>query len=254
MVQEFCKVTRVSEVTRNVFSLEFTSAPIARAATPGQFINIKIERSPFPLLRRPMSVCDVEGETVKILFNVVGRGTALLARAIPGETINVLGPLGHGFDLARHFDLAVIVAGGLGVAPFPFLTRLLTKQNLSISSFVGGRSASHLPLDGLKNVSVATDDGSRGYPGTVVDLLSSELEKMRGAHPMIFACGPPQMFISLQRLVREVDIPCQASVETAMACGVGLCQGCPVEMTEGPERYKLSCKDGPVFDLSKIVV
>lgn len=180
MVQEFCKITKVSEVARHTFSLEFLNPEVARTAAPGQFVNVKVSHPAFPLLRRPMSVCDVEGQTVRILFNVVGRGTSILAQLGPGESIDVLGPLGHGFDLTRHFDLAVIVAGGLGVAPFPFLTRVLSQQHCSIVSFVGGRTANQLHVDGLKNVSVATDDGSRGYRGTVVELLRSRLEKIRG--------------------------------------------------------------------------
>lgn len=254
MVQEFCKITKVSEVARHTFSLEFLNPEVARTAAPGQFVNVKVSHPAFPLLRRPMSVCDVEGQTVRILFNVVGRGTSILAQLGPGESIDVLGPLGHGFDLTRHFDLAVIVAGGLGVAPFPFLTRVLSQQHCSIVSFVGGRTANQLHVDGLKNVSVATDDGSRGYRGTVVELLRSRLEKIRGASPIIFACGPTEMFRSLQQLIREIKVPCQASVETVMACGIGLCQGCPVGTTQGQRKYMLSCKDGPVFDLSKIVI
>src|SRR3972149_6047866 len=99
MVQEFCNVTEVREVARNTFAVEFYSPEIAGTAVPGQFVNVKVDRSTFPLLRRPMSVCDVEAETVKILFNVVGRGTAILARTRPGETLDVSGPHGHGFNL-----------------------------------------------------------------------------------------------------------------------------------------------------------
>jgi len=254
MRQEFCRVTRVSEVAHHTFSLEFLSAEIARTAVPGQFVNIKVDDSTFPLLRRPMSICDVRGERVKILFNVVGRGTAILAGRTPGETIDVLGPLGHGFDLTRSIGRAIIVAGGLGVAPFPFLTRVLTQLDLPIVSFVGARTANQLVLDGLTNVSVATDDGSRGFRGTVIDLLRSKLKRSEVSQQMIFACGPIPMLKSLQKFVRESSIRCQVSVETIMACGVGLCQGCPVEMMDGQHKYRLSCKDGPVFDLSTIVI
>jgi dihydroorotate dehydrogenase electron transfer subunit len=254
MLQEFCKVTRVSEVAHHTFALEFLSPEIARTAVPGQFVNIKVDCSTFPLLRRPMSICDVKEETVKILFNVVGRGTAILARATLGDRIDILGPLGHGFDLPRSFDRAIIVAGGLGVAPFQFLTRVLTQQDMPSASFIGARTANQLVLDGLVNVSVATDDGSTGFRGTVIDLLRSKLERSEASHQMIFACGPIPMLRSLQQFVRELKVRCQVSVETIMACGIGLCQGCPVEQVEDTQRYKLSCKDGPVFDLSKIVI
>jgi dihydroorotate dehydrogenase electron transfer subunit len=254
MVQESCRVTNVKELARNIFALEFLSSNIARSATPGQFVNIKIDRAAFPLWRRPMSICDAERETVRILFNVVGRGTAVLARTNPGESVDVVGPLGHGFDTERHFDLGVVVAGGLGVAPFSFLTRVLSRKKIPIITFVGARTTEYLVLEGLKEVSVATDDGSRGYRGSVVDLLRTQFGKLRGSNPILFTCGPTPMFRSLQKLIGEENIPCQASVETTMACGIGLCQGCPIEMADGPRKYKLACKDGPVFDLSKIIL
>jgi dihydroorotate dehydrogenase electron transfer subunit len=254
MVQESCRVTSVKELARNIFALEFLSSDIARSAAPGQFVNIKIDRTAFPLWRRPMSICDIEGETVRILFNVVGRGTTVLARTNPGESIDALGPLGHGFDTERHFDLGVMVAGGLGMAPFSFLTRVLSRKKIPILTLVGARTAKQVVLDGLEQVSVATDDGSQGYRGSVVDLLRSQLENLKGSNPMLFTCGPAPMFRSLQQVIRELNIPCQASVETTMACGIGLCQGCPIETVEGPGKYKLACKDGPVFDLSKIIL
>jgi dihydroorotate dehydrogenase electron transfer subunit len=254
MVQEICTVSKVKEVAPNIFALEFLSPEIARTAIPGQFVNIKIEGARFPLWRRPMSVCDIEGETVKILFNVVGRGTAILAHASPGESIDVVGPLGRGFDFAWRSSHAVIVAGGLGVAPFPFLTRVLSQKGISIATFVGARTANQIILDGLENTSVATDDGSRGYRGSVVDLLRSHLGKVRVSNPIVFTCGPTPMFGSLQRIIRDVDISCEAAVETPMACGIGLCQGCAIETAEGTKKYKLACKDGPVFDLRHIIV
>jgi dihydroorotate dehydrogenase electron transfer subunit len=254
MVLESCRVSKVEELAKNIFALEFVSPNIARSATPGQFVNVRIDRAAFPLWRRPMSICDVEGETVKILFNVVGRGTTVLARTIPGESIDVVGPLGHGFDTERHFDLGVVVAGGLGVAPFSFLTRVLSLKKIAILTYVGARTAEQLVLDGLKELSVATDDGSRGYRGSVVELLRSQLEKLKGSNPTLFTCGPTPMFRSLQQLIRGANIPCEASVETSMACGIGLCQGCPIETTDGATKYKLACKDGPVFDLAKIIL
>jgi dihydroorotate dehydrogenase electron transfer subunit len=253
MILEPVQVRKVSEVAQNTFELEFHSPPIARLARPGQFINIKIDHSTYPLLRRPMSISDVEAETVSILFNVVGQGTSLLARTRPGEQIDVLGPLGHGFQLLHEFDRAVIVAGGLGVAPFPFLTRELLNVGVSVQTFVGARTARQLALDHLTNVSVATDDGSRGYHGTVIELLRSRIATMSGSDPMIYGCGPAGMLRALQSLVRDMKIPCQISLETSMACGIGICQGCPVETAEG-KKYKLACKDGPVFDASTILV
>lgn len=254
MIQALSLVTRVAEVAHNIFALEFLCSDISRSSTPGQFVNIKIDSSTFPLLRRPMSICDVDGDRVKILFKVVGRGTAILAKLKPGDIVDVLGPLGHGFDTSSEFDLALIVAGGLGVAPFPLLSRILSKKNVEIASFIGARSSHQLLKEGLANILSATDDGSEGYHGTVVDLLRHRLPQLRTSKAMIFACGPTSMFRALQELIQEFGFRCQVSVETPMACGIGLCQGCAVELVDGSPRYQLSCKDGPVFDLSKIVV
>ena len=267
MVQEFSEVTKISEVAYVTYLLEFFSPAIARTAAPGQFVNIRVDCTYSPLLRRPMSICDIEGETVKILFNVVGAGTGILARTQVGKTIDVIGPLGHGFDLTKKFDLAVIVAGGLGVAPFPFLTRELLRRQTPIVSFVGARKSRQLAAAGLQNVSFVTDDGSRGFRGTVVELLRSRLPEFHASHPMIFACGPAGMLRALQTLAQEMEVPSEVSLETPMACGIGICQGCPVEMSDkadhdtsiagppqGSGKYKLSCKDGPVFDISTIII
>ena len=253
MVQEFSEVTGVSEVAYHTILLEFSSPEIARLASPGQFVNLRKDDPSFPLLRRAMSICDVDGTTVKILFSVVGRGTALLSKTKTGETLDVIGPLGHGFNLSRDFELAVIVGGGLGVAPFPFVTRELLKTKKKIATFIGVRTANQLALGGLENVAVATDDGSEGFRGSVVDLFRTRAPELGNSNPVIFSCGPTPMFEALQRVVREANIPCEASVETPMACGIGLCQGCPVEMMGGIRKYKLSCKDGPIFDLSHVV-
>lgn len=254
MIQKEFAITSVSKVADETYLLEFFSPEISATASPGQFVNIRIDQSYFPLLRRPMSICDVEGEKVKILFNVAGRGTSMLAQKRVGETLDVLGPLGHGFKLDGDFDRAILVAGGLGVAPFPFLTRKLSESGSAVASFIGARTANRLVLEGLQNVSVSTDDGSRGFHGTVVELLQMHLTDINPSRVKLFACGPRPMLRALQDVVVESGITCEASFETTMACGIGICQGCPVECVEGNPKYKLVCKDGPVFDLRTIVV
>lgn len=267
MIQAFSKVTKISEVASETYLLELVNPTISRSAVPGQFINIRVHSRYYPLLRRPMSICDIEGENVKILFNVVGLGTSILARTRVGNAIDVIGPLGRGFDLTADFDLAIIVSGGLGVAPFPFLTRELAKRNRPVVSFVGAKNTKHLVTAGLQKVYAATDDGSEGYRGTVIELLRFRLPELKPTRAMIFACGPTEMLRALQAYVRETFLPTEASLETPMACGLGICQGCPVEMADASDsagslqraagnsqKYKLSCKDGPVFDLSKIVI
>ncbi len=246
-------VTETLELENQIFLLKIYSPEIASVIKPGQFLNIRVSTSYYPLLRRPFSVCDVEGDHFYIMFNIYGEGTKLLARKNPGEMMDILGPLGNGFNLKDDYDTAVIAAGGLGAAPFPYLTRMLPKDK-NIITFVGGRSHSDLIKYGLKNISLSTDDGSEGFKGTVVELISSRLPKLGGQRIKIFGCGPNAMLRSLKEIAIANDINCEVSTECAMACGFGICQGCPIEAADQMDKYLLVCKDGPVFNVKDVVI
>jgi len=140
------------------------------------------------------------------------------------------------------------VGGGLGVAPFPLATKFLARTSRAVRTFLGARSSSHILRDHLENVSVATDDGTEGYRGTVVGLVRSALEAGAIDRPKIFACGPNAMLRALAAVAAEFHVPCEVSLESVMACGIGICQGCPVERIGGDKRYSLVCKEGTVFD------
>ena len=253
MIQQSCPVRNVEQVAENIFVLTFVSPSIAAAVSPGQFVNIKTDAGIEPMLRRPFSVYFAEGQELKIIFNVIGKGTAALRWKKPGETIDVLGPLGVPFGLDnREFDTAILVGGGLGVAPLPLATRKLKRDGKNVVTYMGARTAAVVTPQHLDNVRVATDDGSEGYHGNVVDLLKHELQGLKSSRPRVFACGPTAMLKALQRLVVEHGIPCEASLEGPMGCGFGICQGCPVELAGGEKKYALMCKDGPTFDISRI--
>jgi dihydroorotate dehydrogenase electron transfer subunit len=148
----------------------------------------------------------------------------------------------------------VIVAGGVGVAPFPFLTDRLRLRKKAIITFVGARSSGLLAVEGLENVRAATDDGTEGFRGNVVELLASAIGSGGVAGPKIFGCGPTPMLKALQALALGSGIPCELSLEGDMACGVGICQGCPVRRTEGAKKYALTCTEGPAFAASEITL
>ncbi|HTY01119.1 MAG TPA: dihydroorotate dehydrogenase electron transfer subunit [Bacteroidota bacterium] len=250
-----CRVVRSRPVADSIFVLRFRSPEIAATIRAGQFLNIRVGEGSEPLLRRPFSVYRVEGEELEIVFSVIGRGTTELAKKREGDLMDVLGPLGVPFVVSdRSYDTALLVAGGLGIAPLPILTRDLLKERKSIRTFVGARSKKHLVTDYLQDVHVATDDGSMGFHGTVVDMLRDNLARAQFARPKIFACGPTAMLRSLAEVARARNIACEVSLEGSMACGFGICQGCPVELTEGPTRYALMCKDGPTFDIRRIKI
>ncbi len=247
-------VEKTIELDYNIFLLQVHCPNISSSIKPGQFLNVRVTERFSPLLRRPFSVCDVEGEFLYLMFNVMGEGTNILAHKSKGSTIDILGPLGNGFLLDDDYDTAVIVAGGLGAAPFPYVSRNLKRLNKNIFSFIGGRTRNDVIKYGMENIQVATDDGSEGFKGNIVQLLEKNLSKLNEKQIKIFACGPTAMLQSLQKFCLENNFNCEVSTECAMACGFGICQGCPIESEHNPEKYLLVCKDGPVFNIKDVKI
>jgi len=237
----------------NIFLQKIHSPEIASIIKPGEFLNIKVSGSTSPLLRRPFSVADVENEFIYLMFNVVGEGTQLLSEKRNGELLDVLGPLGNGFNLDDDFERAVLVAGGIGAAPFPFVTRML-KDSKEISTFIGGGTSAEVITYGMKNIITSTDDGSDGFKGTVVDLLRNKVDEFISENVKVFGCGPTPMLRALKEFCLEYELNCEVSTECAMACGFGICQGCPIEPAEQSDKYLLVCKDGPVFNIKDVVL
>jgi len=246
-------VVETKQVHENIFIQKIHSPEIAQKVKPGQFLNIRVSQTTFPLLRRPFSVCDVEGENIYLMFNILGEGTKILARKINGETVDILGPLGNGFNLDDKYDLAIIVAGGLGAAPFPFVTRSI-KNKKNILTFVGGRTEQDVITYGLENCVLSSDDGSIGFKGNVVQSLEQNLDKINITTSKVFACGPTAMLRALKDFCIKHNLDCEVSTECAMACGFGICQGCPIESTEQSDKYLLVCKDGPVFNVRDVLI
>jgi len=247
------EVTAVRQVAENVFVLSFTSATLSSGTRPGQFLNIKVAGGTDPLLRRPFSVYRTEGDQVELIFNVVGKGTSAMHAMRPGDRLDILGPLGRPFSVDEGgFETALLVGGGLGVAPLPITTAELRKRGKKVVTFLGARSASQVVDAHLADVHIATDDGSRGFRGTVVDLLADFLTSHPVVAPKIFACGPTPMLKALALFALSRKLPCEVSLEGPMACGIGICQGCPVELAGQDGKYALMCKEGPAFPVEKI--
>lgn len=246
-------VVETKKVHENIFIQKIHSPEIAEKVKPGQFLNIRVSEATFPLLRRPFSVCDVEGENIFLMFNIYGEGTKILARKYAGELVDILGPLGNGFNLEGNYETAIIIAGGLGAAPFPFVTREIKKQK-NILTFVGGRTKEDIITYGLDNFSVSTDDGSEGFKGNVVQSLEQYIDKINIPSSKVFACGPNAMLRTLKEFCIKQDLNCEVSTECAMACGFGICQGCPIESTQQSDKYLLVCKDGPVFNAKDVII
>ncbi|MDZ7623931.1 MAG: dihydroorotate dehydrogenase electron transfer subunit [Ignavibacteriaceae bacterium] len=246
-------VEKIIEINRHIYLLKVFSPQLTSIIKPGQFLNIRVTERVYPLLRRPFSVCDVDGEHLYLMFNILGEGTNILAHKPIGSDLDILGPLGNGFNLDGDYETAVIVAGGLGAAPFPYLTRKLNGKK-NILSFIGGRTKDDVITYNLKNVKEASDDGSLGFKGNVVQLLNQNLELLKSKKIKMFACGPTVMLRALKEFCLKNEFECEASTECAMACGFGICQGCPIESTTESDKYLLVCKDGPVFNIKDVVI
>jgi dihydroorotate dehydrogenase electron transfer subunit len=248
----------------NVIAL--AAAAIAARALPGQFVMVKTGERLEPLLRRPFSVFEVLKEDGKViglslLSKRIGPSTTLLFDVKPGDRVQCLGPLGRPFAPVTAPDEAWLVAGGVGLAPFATLAEALRSRNVAVKLYYGARSAAELfYLDLFERLGVqltlTTEDGSRGERGRITRPLERDLETRPPAERvMIYACGPEPMLAAVARLSEKHNRPCQVSVERVMGCGVGGCYSCviPVKTGGGKGHYVRSCLAGPVFRGEEIV-
>lgn len=219
--------------------------PTDEFTAPGQFVNIAL---PGFTLRRPISVCDIEGDTLTIVYDVVGHGTEALSQVKEGTVLDILPALGNGFDISRCGERPVLLGGGVGCPPIYSLAKNLLTQDILPTVVLGFNSDDRMiMIEQFENLDipfyVATVDGSYGTKGYVTDVLRTE-----GLDPDYFyACGPLPM---LRALCGALDIPGQLSLEARMACGFGVCMCCSLETRSGAKRI---CKDGPVFDKEDLI-
>jgi dihydroorotate dehydrogenase electron transfer subunit len=239
------------------YVFRFQASEIAKTAMPGQFVMLRWSEGFDPLLRRPFSFHRIDKKlgTIDILFRVVGKGTTLLAEKNLSESCNLLGPLGNGFKINNAINQPIILAGGMGVAPMLALADQLVTSKIAPLVFLGAKSKEELwcaeQFQSLGcELHLATDDGSLGFKGTVLELFLTFGFRISD-FGFVFGCGPEPMLRQLAKLAKEKSFDCQISLETNMACGMGTCQGC-VTPVVGPEQYQLVCKDGPVFDSKEI--
>lgn len=237
---------------------------IARGTVPGQFVMAAPAEGatvPSPLLKRALAVYSIpdirrERARITLLLKVVGEGTRRIASAKPGDRLELVGPLGNGFDLERaRGKVNLIVVGGTGVASVYLLAAHLVRSGEEAHLVYGGRTADDLV--GLSDfealgipVATATEAGGSGFRGLVTDCLEGYLQQFPSGVCNVYTCGPNAMMRAVVGIASARGIPCQISVEAKMACGFGVCLGCTVKTTES---FKLACTDGPVFDASQFV-
>ena len=238
---------------------------ISRDASPGQFYMVRAGEGHDPFLPRPFTMfrrrlegddpgCGADG--LEILFQVVGRGTRILSQMAPGRTIDVLGPLGRGWRLKPERD-AVLVGGGMGVASLVCLAEELpVGQRQGSWVLLGARTSDRLwCVEELKGcgarVMTIVEEGDHAVRGTVLDLLDANRQEIMRVATTLYACGPAPMLKGVALWALQEGVDCQVSLESPMACGVGVCLGCSVKDSRGA-GYLRVCHEGPVMDAEEI--
>jgi dihydroorotate dehydrogenase electron transfer subunit len=254
------KVMGNHKVGPEIHLLRLAAPAIAAAARPGQFIMLRVAPGPEPLLARPFSVHGVEGGDLLILYQVVGRGTALLKEAVRGQELLMWGPLGRGFELEG--ERPALVAGGMGIAPLAFAAERLEQKDAAFSAIYGISSREALTAwDAVSGEGgfyledwgwgAASEDGSVGARGLVTGLLRDSLALPAPQRPgCVLTCGPLPMLKAVAAMCAEQGVPCQVSLEAPMACGVGACLGCAIPAAGG--GYLRACQEGPVMDAAAV--
>lgn len=246
------KIVEKIRLSKSYFSLELSYYKPLAEILPGQFAEVLISGTDTVFLRRPLSIHDVDYEknTISFLVHIVGNGTRYLADVEVGQTLNVIYPLGKGFNLIKPKEKALLIGGGCGIAPLLYLAKHLKAIDVDISILIGVRSKEHLiEVEKFKQYGetiITTEDGSEGTKGFVVNHPVFNNLK---TYKKIYACGPEVMMKSIAKRASEVGVCCEVSLENMMACGIGACLCCVTETKEG---NKCVCTEGPVFNINEL--
>ena len=251
MIKETAKVVRQQQIDEGIFDMELSFPKGAALAKPGQFIAMYCNDKS-KLLPRPISICGINKEegTLRVVYRVAGEGTKEFSGMKEGDTLEVMGPLGNGFALKE--EKAIIIGGGIGIPP---MLELAKQLNVEKTVVLGYRTSTFLKdeFEAVCDVKVATEDGSQGAKGTVIDAI----EKYGVEGKVIYACGPMPMLKALAVYAEEHGMEAQISLEERMACGIGACLGCICKTKEKAHHTNVNntriCKDGPVFDAKEVV-
>lgn len=251
---ETAKVVCQEKLLDGIYSLVLETKDIAKEARPGQFVSLYTHDGS-KLLPRPISICEVNGNTLRLVYRVVGFGTGEFSHYVQGDTVKIIGPLGNGFTIKDKKP--VLVAGGIGIPPMLELAKGIhsAHPDMEITAVLGYRDSNTFLVEDMKkyaNVVIATDDGSLGVHGNVIDAIKQENIEAG----VFYACGPTPMLRGLKRYAEDKETEAQISLEEKMACGIGACLACVCRTKDVDEHSHVHnariCKDGPVFDSKEV--
>lgn len=259
----FVPIVSNEKLGKDLHRLRFQSRELASGLGPGNFIHIKVSPGLDPVFRRAMSIYSCDGDTFAILFRVIGKGTRLLSRMRDGDRVDILGPLGNGFDMPTSDETVIMVAGGTGLPPLHFLARRALQTDMHYADRIvflyGISSKDDIALANVVaklgiDFEISSDDGSIGHRGFVTDLLRRSLDEADPLKARVYSCGPNPMLREVSKLCAEHRVRCQISLEGNMPCGIGTCLGCAVQSARGKDAFDRICKEGPVFDSDEVVI
>jgi dihydroorotate dehydrogenase electron transfer subunit len=259
MIQkEMMKVVSQKEIAHNIYELILTGKLVQEMNEPGQFVHIKVAEGNSPLLRRPISICNIDKEKSEftMLYRAEGQGTRVLFQKQPGSLVDVLGPLGNGFPVeeAEEGQVACLVGGGIGVPPLYELSQRLVAKGVRVVHVLGFQNEEAVFYEEkfleLGETYIATVDGSHGTKGVVTDILDA----YGITFDVLYSCGPTPMLRALEQ--RYSSKKAYISLEERMGCGIGACFACVCHMQDNPNgfSYKKVCSDGPVFRVGEVVL
>lgn len=251
MVKERAMIVSQQCIGTDIYDMVLSFPKGAKEARPGQFIAMYCEDGT-KLLPRPISICGIDAEagTLRVVYRIAGEGTRLFSQMKAGDSLEVMGPLGNGFTMKDK--KAIIVGGGIGIPPMLELAKQLDCEKTVV---LGYRDELFLKeeFEACANVAVATEDGSAGTKGTVIDAIKAA----QVSGEIIYACGPMPMLKALAEYADAHGMEAQISLEERMACGIGACLGCICKTKEKDHHTNVNntriCKDGPVFDAKEVV-
>ena len=252
MINTTSNVISQSEIAKDIYSMT-VETEIADNAKPGQFVSL-YTKDESKILPRPISICQINKSsmTIRLVYRVVGKGTSEFAEYIKGDKVKLMGPLGNGFpvDDIEASSKVILIGGGVGIPPMAACADALKARGIKTYVVMGYRNSDIYLQDELSIADasyVATEDGSIGTKGTVIDAM--RLNRVKG--DVIFACGPKPMLSAVKTYARYTDTKCYVSMEERMACGVGACLACVCNSTRSDDHSRVNnkrvCKDGPVF-------
>lgn len=258
MKKQMMKVVSQFEIARNIYELVLEGELVSEMQQAGQFVHLKVDESNDPLLRRPISICniDVENKQFTMIYRAEGKGTTLLSKKKPNDLVDVLGPLGHGFpiDEINEGETALLVGGGIGVPPLYNLSKRLVAKGVKVIHVFGFQDKSVIfyedKFQKLGDTYIATVDGSFGTKGFVTDVI----DEQKIQFDALYTCGPTPMLKALDQ--RFSDKKGFISLEERMACGIGACFACVCHKQDDPTgaSYRKVCSDGPVFPIGEVVI